>query len=327
MVIWLGRGGSIMRIRLRGVACMLACLEGTYLEANFAHLLFPFPFPFLSCNHLHYLRPPIQNNNVVFFLIMHSRFIFLFLLHGVIANQELPLSRTDNLFPPAPDLLPVTTVASMELTATAASGSASQAFEARSGDDGEYEHHQTGQEATFPAESSYRLVFNDGVFDSVPSNAMPEEGRNLVRKYDHAHCPDDKRRDLYHENRPPLTDPPGDSNHASCRAAVGARDEYPMLHSDSQMSPRPAGIFSGEGEGMSRRSVSSTPPYPDQSHFRSLAPLDGENVFEDVGSGTNSRNEYPLFTSNIFGPVVKGPTRLVTTRSESGIKKGLDQEE
>ena len=273
-----GEGGSVMRIRL-GLR-VLACLEGTYLEANLAP---SFSFPFLSCIHLHYyLRPPIQNKRG-FLLIMHSRFIFLFLLHGAIANPEIPSFRTDNLFPPlAPDLLPVTAVASVESTSTAASGSASQAFEARGGD-GEYEHHRTGREATFPVESSFRLVFNDGAFDSVPSNAMPEEGRSLVRKYD---------------------------------------------HSSGQMSPPPAGIFSGEGEGINRRSVSPTPPYPDQSRSRSLAPLDGEHVSEDVDGGANSRNEYPPFTSdNIFGPVVKGPTRSVTTRSESRIKEGLDQEE
>jgi len=120
-----------------GVACELACLPGgSYLEANCAHSFsFPFPFPF----------PPYSKQQRGFLLIMHSRFIFLFLLHGVIANQELPLlSRTGNFFPPAPDLHLVPAVASMEPMSTAASLSASQAFEARDCDR-EYEHnHQTG---------------------------------------------------------------------------------------------------------------------------------------------------------------------------------------
>jgi len=116
---------------------MLACLPGgSYREANFAPpFSFPFPFPF----------PSYSKQQGGFLLIMHSRVIFLFLLHGVIANQELPLlSRTDNFFPPAPDLHLGPAVASMEPMSTAASGSASQAFEARDCD-GQYEHHhQTG---------------------------------------------------------------------------------------------------------------------------------------------------------------------------------------
>ena len=156
------------------------------LESKLCNLLFlffflSFPFlPILSYNHLHYLRPPIQSMMVS--LIMHSRFIFIFLslLHGAIANQELPLSGTNNLFPPATDLLPITAVASMASTSTAAPESASQTVETRDGNE-KYVHHQKRQEAPFPIKSrlptsSYRLTFNDGVLDSVPNDDFLKSG-------------------------------------------------------------------------------------------------------------------------------------------------------
>jgi len=375
-----------------GAAC--ACMQA-YIWSSGSKLCSLLFLSFLSYNHLRYLPPPIQNNMVSF--IMHPRFIFLFLLHKIVANQELPLSRTSNLFPPAPDLLPATAVSSIESTSAAASGSASQAFETRDGN-GKYVHHQKRQKAPFPIEPSYRLIFNDGVFDSVPNNgfprsgyvnllprdgrgnaleidtmgvvrigkqlglsivdavpafpggigpdnrdparnARPEEKRSLGRGCDHPHYPGaNRRRDLYHRNRPS----PTDSNRVGCRAAVGARDNYPMSHSNNQMSPRPTGISSGEDEGISRRSISSIPPYLDRNRFRNLAPLDGENVSEDVdrlrvrkrgdggghNSGTNLGNEYSLFTSDsIFGPAAKGSTGPVTTRSESEMKEGPDKKE
>lgn len=139
-----------MRIR-SGVACARIYLE--LWKANFAtsfsfSLSFPF-FSFLSYNHLHYLRSPIQSMMVS--LIMHSRFIFIFLslLHRAIANQELPLFGTNNLIPPATDLLPVTAVGLMASTSTAAPGSESQTVETRDGNE-KYVHHQKRQEVPFP---------------------------------------------------------------------------------------------------------------------------------------------------------------------------------
>ena len=159
-------------------------------ESKLYNLLFLFPFlsfPFLSYNHLHYLRFPIQG--MMISLIMHSRFIFifLFLLHRAIANQELPLFGTNNLFLPASDLLPVTTVASMASTSTAASEFASQAVEIRD-DNEKYVHHQKREEAPFPMKSrlptsSYRLIFNDGVLDSVPNDGSLISGyADLLRR-------------------------------------------------------------------------------------------------------------------------------------------------
>jgi len=136
----------IMRIRLglRVLAYIWSSGKQT-LQPPFP-LLFPF-LSFLSYNHLHYLLSPIQSMMVS--LIMHFRFIFLSLLHRAIANQELPLFGTNNLFPPATDLLPVTAVASMASTSTAASGFASQAVETRDGNE-KYVHHPKRQEAPFP---------------------------------------------------------------------------------------------------------------------------------------------------------------------------------
>ncbi|RPA96545.1 hypothetical protein L873DRAFT_1791536 [Choiromyces venosus 120613-1] len=190
--------------------------------------------------------------------------------------------------------------------------------------------------------SSYPELIRPDDRDPAP-NVRLEKKRGLEKKFDHiVYYPGvNRRNDILHRrmDRPRLRGSRENSELVERSATTESKDQYPIFSSNNQMSPQPVRI-SSEGEYLNRRSPSFTPPYFDEKQFPNFLSPDKEKISENIDmtrvrrredgsgykSGTNSRNEYPLFMSdNTFGSPTKGSSRPVTARSGSGINGVLNQ--